>query len=96
MQYKNTHRIEKFQEHSRTNGGKTSLFKNNSRTNKIREHSGISRTSSHPDYNHKQYKSNLQLCGHTMMEPNENSNPILSNFTMTGDDTRRNSMIATA
>ena len=39
MQYKNIHRIEKNQEHSRTKGGKTHFFKNNSRTNKIQEYS---------------------------------------------------------
>ena len=35
---------------SRTNGGKTHFFKNNSRPNKIQEHSRISRTSGHFDY----------------------------------------------
>ena len=37
MQYKNIHR--KIQEHSRTKGRKTHCFKNNSRPNKIQEHS---------------------------------------------------------
>ena len=41
-------------------------------------------------------KTDLQLCRHAMMEPNENSNPPLSDFIMMRDDKRRNSMIRTA
>ena len=41
-------------------------------------------------------KTDLQLCRHAMMELNENNNPLLSDFIMTRDDKRRNSMIATA
>ena len=39
-------------------------------------------------------KTDLQLCRHAMMELHEN-NPLLSDFIMTKDDKRRNSMIAT-
>ena len=41
-------------------------------------------------------KTDLHLCPHAMMKLNENNNPLLSEFIMTRDDNRRNSMIATA
>ena len=41
-------------------------------------------------------KTDLRLFRHAMIELNESNNPFLSDFIMTKDDKRRNSMIATA
>lgn len=41
-------------------------------------------------------KTDLWLCRHAMIELNESNNLFLSDFIMTKDDKRRNSMIATA
>lgn len=44
----------------------------------------------------KNVKTDLQLCRHTMMELDENSNPLLFNFIKARDDKRTNSMVVTA